>query len=451
MMVVLRILAQGWKDERQQLYSKARIAWVAFTSMHSYRIPSGDRSPLLLLRYFPGCIRWILQATPRVDGDVQTDLAVLHITPDGAQRNQQYLEEVEGFTSSLQLYKSHLGALSWLHRLSLLLGIVPLCFFLALASLFFPSRYRQLAFGLREGLENACAWKLLQRHGIQKIYVFGGFEKDANLFTVGCQKLGIYVQKIPSSNSLRYFYSYLIADELSLTTAYHRDEVELLQGLDWSVNQVSQWPPMNVHRLRPLLQHFEEAPQNTLGLITRGVWLRKERGDNSRNAGELASELNLIEALKVYLINRSELSLTVFLHPIERSSSEVYAKAVAYYRSHFGNGVHVFDAGKDTLEGFDRVDVAISSYSSSNIERLYCGFKTLFAPLAMENPLFAAPIMAPITVKNEVDLSNKLTEVLAMSREEFFQQGTVYRFLAEEVNFGGNSIFETEFPAQPLR
>ncbi|MGD1845979.1 MAG: hypothetical protein ACFB10_11350 [Salibacteraceae bacterium] len=441
---LLQLLRLGQHQERFGQYGPEWIAWKSISTMHSYRIPATDNSKWLLLRYLPGCIRWVLSAKPLVVEAPGSKEAVLHIAPKGEDRNHEYLCSVRQPKALMCLYKSNLGPISNAHRFRLLWQLLPLLWFLLRATWRFPDRYRNLAFALRECLETACLLQLLQHHHIERVYMFGGFEKDANLFALACQSTGIYIHKIPSSNSLIYFYTYLIADELALTTAYHQEEANRLLGMKWNVGKLSEWPPMNAHRLHVQLPTYRKPPPQSLGFYSRGAWFRKVAGDSSRNAGELASEFELIRQLRAYHVKHPQVNLTVFLHPIERSNLEAYQKAEGYYRTVIGSSVQVYPFGKDTLEGFDAVDVAISSYSSSNIERLYCGFKTLFAPLHMKNPLFNTRVMQPITILDAEQVEPVINKTLALSRQAFFAQENLSTFLAASVQLTPDSLSSEE-------
>jgi hypothetical protein len=178
--------------------------------------------------------------------------------------------------------------------------------------------------------------------------------------------------------------------------------------------------------------NFHAPARNTIGFLSRGMWLRKERGDSFLGVGEDVAEYEAMNALKEYLLKHTDVTLWIFTHPIERKTPELYAKANAYYRSYFdGCKVSLPPADKSSYELFHTVDLALASVSSSNMERLFCGYKTLYAPIGLTIDLFEGTAVDKIVCKTGASLVIKIEESLQFSTDEFFANNGLkgYRYL----------------------
>jgi hypothetical protein len=177
-----------------------------------------------------------------------------------------------------------------------------------------------------------------------------------------------------------------------------------------------------------LISLLSKPPKNVIGLMSRGIWLRRKKGESS-DEGEYEAEEQLLNDLKSYLSNNN-VRLRIYLHPIEKRNEKLLEESKSYYSDFFEDNekLYVCDGKKSSLEYFDEYEVGISAYSSTNIERLYCGFKTLYAPYKMKNTLFENSEISNICIKNSNDFSNVMTKTLNQSNNDFFQNNGLHNY-----------------------
>ncbi|MBK7818315.1 MAG: hypothetical protein IPJ60_12825 [Sphingobacteriaceae bacterium] len=89
---------------------------------------------------------------------------------------------------------------------------------------------------------------------------------------------------------------------------------------------------------------------------------------------------------------------------------------------------------ENTINTFLTIDTAISTSSTLNFERLFCGYKTLFAPIGMDPSPFEGTVIKNICINRELDFNSKLLESLQLSEEEFISKNQLEGFYYSGVN-----------------
>lgn len=415
-------------------HSPKGVARRSLMQHHSYRLVKGAHNDRMIgLRYLKMALALVFrdaeEYVERAQGEgVQgtEDLAVFDVNLGSRVSRYAYLEALTGEAPRLFAAREHLGlrkltAVRLLETVVLLLMAV----FVIPVTWFHPRR-GSVGLHLLEVVECARFFEILSVHGIRKLYHFSAYSKDANFIASFLQRQGIYVHKVPSSNPIKNFYREVVADGFSLTAPYQKNELEDLKS-GYFVTDVVEWPVFNFQNLRPLIPTLKTPPKQTLGLVSSGTWRRQERGDMALGIGDQESELRLLEFLRGYLKARPELTLTVFMHPIERDTQARVEQARAHYQAFFeGTVVHLSDPDLPTNQQFDRVDTSIAAYSSANLERLYMGLKTLYAPLAIRSDFYAGGSLERIAAFDASDLEALIDRNLPLGQEEFFEVNQVW-------------------------
>ena len=126
--------------------------------------------------------------------------------------------------------------------------------------------------------------------------------------------------------------------------------------------------------------------------------------------------------LKNYIKDNVENALLIILHPLEKINSEVYNKSILYYKNLYNNdNISFIDKDINSLEYFKHINTTISTYSTLNMGRLFCGYKTIFAPIKYTKKFDQDPQLDSICVYNKNQLNNLLKKVIKMSDDEFFE------------------------------
>ena len=273
-----------------------------------------------------------------------------------------------------------------------------------------------------ELLEVTCVLNTLEDSGTRYLYYFRGYEKDANFCTLLLQSKNIYVHKIPSGNPLSNFYSSTIADAFSFTAPFQSEEYQILK-MQWFVDRVLHWPIFNFYKLDEFI--IEKNPvkkRKVLGLYTRGMWLRNERGDKHLGVGEEVAEEAMLSFTRKLLAENKELELVIFLHPTERSTAEMYERAKNYYHDFFDlPGISFAERTAASFRHFSDCEIGIASVSSVNIERLYCGFKTFYVNTGIKTPLFGRTKLSSVCIYDFDEFRAMISSALCITENEFFR------------------------------
>jgi len=400
------------------------LAFEGLIQAHSYRLGGKAHEDYLVgFRYLKKALELIWANESRVKTwDSKSKKGVFDDALFSLSERKTYLEAIQSEKIKLFVCKEELG-LSDHYLQKTLESIVLLGFSIIITPCTFFYKYRaSLALNLLELVECTRMLQHFENSNIQYVYYFCGFNKDANFVALRLAEKSIYCHKIPSSNPIKNFYQKVISDQFSFTAAFQRREYESLKQ-NWKVKELSDWPVFRFQTIQPLLNSYSTPTTNSLGFISSAIWRRLERGDLALGVGELDAELKLIDFLKSYVLKRPDLSLSIFLHPLEKNQPEIFEKAKAHYNGIFkGVDVNYFPPEKPSFQLFDQVDVSIAAYSSTNLERLYAGFKTLYAPLGMAKDYYAGSQIEMIAAFDEYQLKILLDNTLSMSTEAFFTQ-----------------------------
>ncbi|WP_459073178.1 hypothetical protein [Halocola ammonii] len=301
--------------------------------------------------------------------------------------------------------------------------LTSLLFIIYLPHLFFGKNRASYALLILEYCEWCVLLKSLKEHDIQKVYFFCSFELDGNFISLLLMEEGISFIRIPSSNPLSYFYEDVVTDKFALTAPFHSEELKLLGN--WKYNELVNLPCFNYKQLLKL-REIEPNPARsdrtrTLAVMTRGIWRRIERGDSANDRGEYRSELELLDHLREYIQLNPEIEVTILMHPCEKVDDALFERAKDYYRETLKKKDLIFPArNKNSLECFYDSNVAISTNSSTNIERLFLGLKTLYFPAYLDFEIFTKTRLANISCKTKEQLFSDLDWSFNSSNQEFF-------------------------------
>ena len=417
-------------------HSMFSAAWKSWTQSHTYRIIGNNAAndPLAFFRYFVRSIKRIWRigsAINPVEGVAGNNVVAYYQENWQTDHYLPYLQRlVHRPISGIVLRENMAIRGNFLFRLACTFVLLKFSFFLFPVFVFSKKKGAR-ALMMLQLTENLMLAYLLKKAKVEYVYFFGGFENDTNLTAVFLKCAGIKLHKVPSSNPIKNFYKSVVADVFSFTAPFQEEEYRNLKQ-NWFVDKTLLWPIFNFTRLMPYVaSNFNLPEKNSIGFLSRGMWLRKERGDSFLGVGEDTAEYEAMSAVRDYCLNHPQVSLWIFTHPIERKSPELYARANQYYREYFkGCSVQLPPAEKSSYELFHTVDLALASVSSSNMERLFCGYKTLYAPIGLTIDLFEGTAVDSIVCKTKDALVHKIDESLKLSSDEFFKANALigYRY-----------------------
>ena len=270
---------------------------------------------------------------------------------------------------------------------------------------------------LLELTENLLLAKALKNLMCKEVYVFSAFEKDTMFASYLLEQNGIKVYLVPSSNPISNYYKHVICHSFIFTAPFQLKEFEGLKE-NWFVKEKRSWKPFESHMVK--LNKGRNVPPYKIGFVSSAMFLRAEMDHNNPSGNnDFEAEMALIEGLKMYLSKRKH-SLIIYLHPFEKSSKENQQTAISFYEKQFGNQIAFAPCHELSKLHFNMCSLAVSGFSSAQIERLYGGYKVLFAPMGHMKNYFSDERLDAISAQSYNDLELKLDKILLMPDDTYF-------------------------------
>jgi hypothetical protein len=297
----------------------------------------------------------------------------------------------------------------------------------------FDSRRVNLALLIREVVEWAAVSDFISTNKTTEFFDFTPFEKDSNALAFLLMQLGVKVTKIPSPGPFAGHHTFMIADDVVVSSAYQLEEIPHFK--QWFVSRLLHWPAEQYSRYAHCYTNSPLPPKNTLGFYSHGEWVRRKAGHANFGFGIQENELFLLESLKTFLKKHPHFQLIVFPHPKERFDSEFQT----FYSSLFeGTNTIIAPVEMKSSETFFRVSMGLMAYSTLIFERLALGYKTFIgAHLHTSFPLEGSPLKN-LCLSDYESLEAALLLANEETEKEFFERCRLEKyplkeFLAEKV------------------
>jgi hypothetical protein len=282
----------------------------------------------------------------------QKEIAIEYISTNSGFKDLHVLVRGELSIDSLPL-KFHLFAL----RISL--------------QCMFDSRRVNLALLIREVVEWTAVSDFISISNITEFFDFTPFEKDSNALAFLLMEDGVKVTKIPSPGPFAGHHTFMIADEVVVSSAYQLEEIPHFK--QWYVSGLLHWPAEQYSRYAHCYTNAPLPPKNTIGFYSHGEWVRRKAGHANFGFGIQENEQFILESLKTFLNKHPNFQLIVFPHPKERSDGEFQS----FYSSLFeGTNTIIAPVEMKSSETFFKVSMGLMAYSTLLFERLALGYKT---------------------------------------------------------------------------
>lgn len=344
----------------------------------------------------------------------QKEIAVEYISTNSGLKDLQVLVREELSIDTLPL-KFHLFAL----RISF--------------QCLFDSHRVNLALLIREVVEWSVVSDFISTNKIKEFFDFTPFEKDSNALAFLLMDIGVKVTKIPSSGPFAGHHTFMIANNVVVSSAYQREEIPHFK--QWFVSRLLHWPAEQYSRYAHCYTNAPLPPKNTIGFYSHGEWVRRKAGHANFGFGIQENELFLLESLKTFLKKHPHFQLIVFPHPKERLDSEFQS----FYSSLFeGTNTMIAPAEMKSSENFFKVNIGLLAYSTLLFERLALGYKTFIGTNFQTSfPLEGSPLKN-LCLSDYKSLEAALLVANEESEKEFFERCGLEKyplqeFLAEKV------------------
>jgi hypothetical protein len=273
----------------------------------------------------------------------------------------------------------------------------------------FDSRRVNLALLIREVVEWTNVSNFIFSNSISEIFDFTPFEKDSNALAYLLIEQGIKVTKIPSPGPLTGHNTFMIADDVVVSSAYQMEEIPGFSH--WYISRILHWPPEQYLRYSHFYTNAPLPPKKTLGFYSHGEWVRRKAGHAKFGQNIQENEMFILESLQIFLKKHSDFQLIIFPHPKERKDSEFKH----FYSSLFQDtNSLVAPTEMKSSENFFKVNIGVMAYSTLIFERLALGYKTFIGTQFQSSfPIEGSPL-------NNLCLSNYETfeEAIILAHEE---------------------------------
>ena len=296
---------------------------------------------------------------------------------------------------------------------------------------FFSSRRINIALLYDELAEATQLLRLLKIANIKTLYFFSPFEKDANALYLLLKNEEVNITKIPSPNLLSIHHKQVLTDTLVLSSPYQQDELEFLQGSIHTKN-IQHWLPEQFFSYRNVYGNCTVPDFKTIGYYSHASWLRQQEDHALLGAGDLESEIELLQVLFLFLKKHSDFNLTIFLHPREKKHVD-FSQVEKYYQKHFNGLNFVFsDYEKSSALLFNTVDIGIGAISTILFERLFVGFKTIFYPSRMKVFPVDRSVICKICALDGESLEKIILNASSLETGSYFNQTGLLKYTSQQ-------------------
>jgi hypothetical protein len=411
--------------------SPERDAFVSLYRKHTFRVPLNLKNDRLVgFRFFKNTIL----ALNRTNGNLISTGQVLIFDGDVNQKKQRlaYLNEIYKNEKKDYIALDELPGVSLIYATVFLIIMFPLFFILSIISCFSGNR-ASIALSILSITQNFLLLRLTKRNNVKKIYYFFSYENDANFNSLILINNNIEVINIPGPNPLQRFHTHTVASKIALCAGFQFEQAEVLKK-KWFIQDIIKWPLYGFQEFINYRNNNVGNYEYPIGLISSGVWRRLELGLQSLE-NDYESEQELIVWLKGYLEISHSKKLFIFLHPIEKKTLEVYTNAIVFYK-HVFNGINIefSDFTASSYKDFSKVNIAVSSHSTTNLQRLFCGYKVFYTPMKYLQPLFPNTSIDSICITQKQHLYTALDDCLKISDNQFFDKYNLWNYHYKKVN-----------------
>lgn len=383
----------------------------------TYRLPRKAKRDLLI-----GFKEWkrILSRKPVPSNPIPQVPCVLVSTSNQKELAQEYVSANSPFQKLNVLVREELSRSSFPLRFHLFALRISL-------QCMFDSRRVNLALLIREVVEWTAIIDFVMANKITEFFDFTPFEKDSNALAYQLKAGRIKVTKIPSPGPLTGHHTFMIADEVVVSSAYQMEEIPHFSH--WYISRILHWPPEQYLRYAHCYTNAPLPPKKTLGFYSHGEWVRRKAGHAEFGFGIEENEMFLLKALQRFLKNHPDFQLIVFPHPKERKDSEFEH----FYTSLFeGTNTLVAPAEMKSSESFFKVNIGLMAYSTLLFERLALGYKTFIGTQFKSSfPIEESPLNN-LCLSNYEDFESALLLANTETEKEFFDRRGLKNYSLKE-------------------
>jgi len=433
--MILLYFIRSWWEYLFGTRKSSVVAWRSALSSFSFRIPRGRSSSLSEAFIW---LRHSLALAIRSGSDSFTPTSEVLVVDDLAFKERGRV----AYVSAILGTNCTFIGLDALRANSLIFKIRSLLYFSFLLIFLFPwvflsSRRASFSLIIYDLIVLFLLDRSIARSSVRRIVWFGAFEKGSPLLIDWFRRYrGIEVTIVPSTNPLRNFYRHVVADKVVLTAPFQQQEVESGLAEGWVYKECVWWPPYGYERMLGVAGR--SVQRGVIGFLSSGNWLRRELGKDQLDPTWEQAEEVALRWCQTIVHSRQDVALRVFLHPLEKRDPELLARSLAHYEA---LGIPSTDIVSDRggIAHPELMDVAVAVYSSALFERLYAGYKGVFAQPGMAPGYFMNGSICNAIAHKEDEFQRLLGQALGQEEDAYFHSNGIDAYRAEGHPSGGRS------------
>jgi hypothetical protein len=160
-----------------------------------------------------------------------------------------------------------------------------------------------------------------------------------------------------------------------------------------------------------------------LGIYTQGYWLRLREGSISTDVGKLYAdlELELMDAVELYLKMHPEARAIHFPHPLERRHFAATGEVGPWSLLRHSRVESRYDDNTNSVGAFAHARVGVTTFSTVAYDRLYAGYPAYFyVGQVVYDSLEQDKSVRSLILRGPSDLAEAVDHVLSTGADQFF-------------------------------
>ncbi len=280
--------------------------------------------------------------------------------------------------------------------------------------------YKQNLLGLPRLLGNVFRLTRYLKGERRQIYYSGVYEPETNVISYYLQKNGHELNFFVSATPLKQYVHEIFCNNIYLSSPYQQDELVEFKPTVF-IDNFFVIGPFSAKDLQ--YNTGTCANPNVVAVYTSGIWKRSENKTFFDPETEKKEE-KVFRFLDQFISEGHHISVKIFLHPIEKKTTEDIENSRARYLKSLKNKSHFVlqDSKIPTTKSFSGADVAVTTISNTIFERLYAGFKTIIVKNEEDWFPLKNSRLFNISSSSYEEFESLLAESLRLSSEEFFSK-----------------------------
>jgi hypothetical protein len=200
--------------------------------------------------------------------------------------------------------------------------------------------------------------------------LFSIYDTNSSFLAYNLQKKIVTVKSVTSEVPLYKWNELVLTDVLHICSEYQLTEIKHLPGISYKTIEIG--APEKYFEVKEKYLH-PAIPNNKLGFISTGGWIRKKLGHIDQGADIEKFENQILSDLNLILSKKTQIELIIYPHPRE---VKYYNNSFADLHQHYKQTLpdinfQINTSGKQTNKLFNETYLSICFMTTTIFERLH--------------------------------------------------------------------------------